>query len=175
MSTNLYVETAPRLDYNPETGELLWKYDGNMSKRWNNMHAGKRAGSKGKNGRNITIKSGVVVYCLAARRIAWLITYGELPEAVETIDGDPFNDAILNLKASTFGQGNKKAKLRSNNKTGIVGVSYNKDYGGYQAIVKCNGSAKGNSKCFNLLDDAEAWIKLKQIELGFDPDLHGRL
>jgi len=175
MSTNLYVETAPRLDYNPETGEFLWKYDPHMSSQWNTRFAEKRAGSKVDKGRKICIKREGVTYILMTRRLAWLITYGYLPEVVTPADGDQYNDAISNLRASTYAEGSKKSKISLRNKTGVIGVSYNKRDGKYQALVMCKGSTRGNSKYFDSLDKAESWVKLKQLELGFDPDLYGRL
>ena len=175
MSIQIYTEAAKRLDYDPETGALFWKYDNCMPKRWNTRYAGKQAGCKSKDCRKIKINHGDgIEYSLISRRIAWFITHGELPELVVTINGNPYDDSISNLRASTLIAEGKKAKMPSNNKTGVAGVCYLKSRGKYLATVKCNRSTKGNTKYFDTLVDAEAWVKQRRLELGFDPDLHGR-
>jgi len=175
MNVQIYTEAAQRLDYDPETGNLFWKYDDRMPSRWNTRYAGKQAGCKAKDYRKIKINHGDgVEYSLISRRIAWFIVYGSLPELVVTINGDPYDDSIANLRASTLIAEGKKAKRPSNNKTGVTGVCYLKSRGKYLAAVKFNRSTKGNTKYFDTLDAAESWVKQRRLELGFNASLHGR-
>jgi len=44
----------------------------------------------------------------------------------------------------------------------------------WEATVQVYGSSKGNTKRFKIKSDAEAWVKQRRLDLGFDPDLHGR-
>ena len=174
MTASLYVETAKRVEYDPETGIMIWKYDPSMSKRWNSMHAGKRAGSIGHAGRCIGITVAGADHKLLTRRLAYLISYGELPEFVGTKDGDNTNDSKLNLTEISILAIGRKRKKMSNNTSGHVGVYFDKLANKWRASVYVNGSNKGNSKSFDNEIAAELWVKQKRIELGFDSDLHGR-
>lgn len=175
MTAILYVEAAKRVTYDPETGVMLWKYDKHMSKSWNSKHAGKRAGSiANRRYRTITVEISGISHCIYTRRLAYFILHGELPELIGTIDGDSFNDSSSNLIALSRSDISKKSKRRLDNVTGVTGVQFSKHANKWLASVCANGSYVGNMKYFDNKEDAASWVKQKRIELGFNPDLHGR-
>lgn len=64
-----------------------------------------------------------VVY--RAHRLAWYMHYGEWPDAqIDHIDGRPANNAISNLRLASSSENNRNASLRSDNKSGVKGVSW---------------------------------------------------
>ncbi len=70
------------LDYNPETGEFVWKGRSRSMfrsdwawKQWNHRYAGKSAG-RGRKHVKITIFNNTY----SASRLAYLLTFGEWPE-----------------------------------------------------------------------------------------------
>lgn len=62
-----------------------------------------------------------------AHRLAWFMHYGYMPpNQIDHIDGDVSNNAMQNLRLATSTQNNRNASLRSDNKSGIRGVSWDK-------------------------------------------------
>ena len=59
MDIKLYERVAKRVEYNKETGEMLWKFDPAMPKNWNSRYAGKQAGCKGAGGRYIHVEAEI--------------------------------------------------------------------------------------------------------------------
>jgi len=124
------MELEEILDYNPQTGSLTWKV---------------RRGSKGA-GTIASYKNtkGYVGICIdrkhmKAHRVAWLMTYGELPNGdIDHIDGNPSNNKLDNLRDVSHSaniQNRKSATVK--NKTGFLGVVKRKNK--FAAHVHRNG------------------------------------
>lgn len=124
------------LDYNSETGIFLWK-----QRRGNQINPGDEAGhlivgNKGKPYRGIVIDR--VQYL--AHRLAWVYVHGIEPEGlIDHINGDGFDNRICNLRVVTDAQNRQNARLNSNNKSGVKGVSFNSSAGKWQAQIRANG------------------------------------
>jgi hypothetical protein len=91
-----------RIDYDPETGEMLWKPRAGIanSKSWNTRFAGKPAGTVATRGdgyqfRQIKIEGRM----LLAARVAWKIMRGTDPRGrLYHVNGDPLDNRYLNLR-----------------------------------------------------------------------------
>lgn len=104
------------LTYNPDTG-LFVRLKGPGSK------AGKpKEGAR--HGRGYRVL-GVMYATYLAHRLAWLYMTGEWPTSeVDHIDGDRTNNRWANLRAATTGENRRNTKLRSDNTSGVKGITW---------------------------------------------------
>jgi hypothetical protein len=123
------------LEYNATTGLFMWRVSA-----FHKRNRGKIAGSKKGNG-YVEIQINGRMH--KAHRLAWLVSFGELPPDLEIdhIDGDRSNNAIANLRLVTkaVNQQNQRSP-HARNKLGYLGVS--KNGSGYRAEIKVNGKKK---------------------------------
>ena len=171
------------LSYDPKTGRLFWKKrtpemfsseDGGRSahhtcKQWNSRFSGKEALVKNVHG----YKGGRINYSyVLAHRIIWKMVTGEEPNEVDHIDGDRSNNRWSNLR-DVSSQGNKRnAKLRSDNTSGVVGVTWHSTRKRWCAFIIIDG------KCVSLgtfreFEEAVAARKAAEIAHNFHAN-HGR-
>lgn len=125
------------LDYNPETGEFHWKVA--VARR---TRVGSLAGHVNKFSGYLQIRVGYSLYY--AHRLAWLLTYGEWPEGViDHADGNCLNNRVDNLRdVSQMVNTQNHQEANSNNKVGLLGVSFNKASGRFVARIWCDGKNK---------------------------------
>jgi len=136
--------------YNPETGKFYWKILGpemfmsltvNPRRRadeWNSKNGGKEAflcvNTSGYLKRNFW---GINI---PAHRAAWAIFYGEWPNSIiDHINGDRKDNRISNLRKATHTENSRNAKGRSNNTSGVTGVSWNKLAGKWSVNIGGGG------------------------------------
>jgi HNH endonuclease len=122
------------LDYNPETGLFTWKarprHHFNCDRgmwQWNGKYPGTPAGTKQKPNKNYDyerIKIHILGRTYPAHRVAWIITYGDIPDGmyIDHIDGDPKNNSISNLRLVTHSQNHRNRSMPPSNTSGAVGV-----------------------------------------------------
>jgi hypothetical protein len=127
------------LDYNPDTGEFVWKHrtenEGNFNARWE----GRVAGTKDRKG-YITIKIQGKKY--AAHRLAWLFTYCEWPvDQVDHINNIRDDNRICNLRQadSFINSQNQKRAQKDNVSSGLLGVSFHKPNKKWLARINYEG------------------------------------
>jgi hypothetical protein len=115
------------LDYNPVTGAITWHARTGSSiciKNWNQRFAGTVAGRLSTLGyREISVLS----QRYPASHLAWLYMTGEWPkDEIDHRDLNKDNNAFLNLREATRGQNVANTGIKSNNTSGLKGVSWHK-------------------------------------------------
>ena len=176
-------ELKELFDYNPETGELVWKSRGvemfpdeRACKSWNTKYAGKRAGRDSP--RNLR-RNGYSPRCLRLlgsgyleHRIIWMWWYGEQPpEEIDHKNRDARDNRIDNLREGH--DNHKNLSLAVNNKSGVSGVSWCKKMNKWRVRGKLDGVEHilGYFE-YEDLDLAAMEIMEWRAERGFDPK-HG--
>lgn len=170
------------LDYNPDTGEFLWKERpkhhfsqterGNIQKTWNTKWAGKVAGKFDKHGYRLI---GINNTFYFSHRLAWAMHYGEWPDdSIDHINGIPSDNRICNLRIATPAEQNKNLPRWSKNKSGVLGVSWYKPARRWR--VTCGDSSKSSSHIgsFKSFEEAVRARRKAEIERGYHPN-HGRI
>jgi len=103
------------LRYNPLTGEVIWRVNRGKSR------AGDKAGSVMAHG-YLQIELAQKKHLL--HRVCWLIHYGSWPcGVIDHINGNRSDNRIANLRSVTQLENSRNSSLRSDNKSGVVGVS----------------------------------------------------
>ena len=137
------------LDYNPETGEIIWRIWKNVRPEWNTRYANKIAGKKEKDSR-IRININRKLYL--AHRIAWLIMTGEWPvHEIDHRDLTPDNNKWNNLRQANQSQNNCNHPIRKDNVSGLKCVFWDKSRGKWVAQIKINKIRIKISNSFSIL------------------------
>lgn len=121
-----------RISYNPASGLFMWVVSAP------GIRAGKLAGSVTRHGYQV-IKLGRKPY--RAHRLAWFLSYGVWPHGeVDHIDGDPLNNRLHNLRVvdRAGNSQNQRRAHRDNKSCGLLGVTWNKQHGKWQAKLQAN-------------------------------------
>ena len=119
-----------------QNGNLIWKID-----RTRGVKAGDVAGSI--NGMGY-VSIGIQGKKYLAHRLIFLLHNGELPACIDHIDRNTQNNKIENLRAATHSQNQANTKSNSRNKSGAMGVSWEKRKKKWRAQLRVNG------KCIHL-------------------------
>ena len=144
------------LDYDPETGNLIW--------RWNigtHKTAGKVAGCLRANGyKEISVNRKRY----NAHRIVWLWHYGVFPaNGLDHINGDKSDNRIENLREATKIQNAQNRRTaRSDNKSGYLGVGVSRDK--WTAQIYLSGK-RLHIGCFDTPEAAHEAYLTKKREL----------
>jgi len=154
---------ATRLEYNPDTGVLMWKArtSGMFSagrrsaewscNNWNAKHAGKEAFTATSNiGYRIGLIDGIPY---VASRIIWKLVYGYDPIEVDHINRVKVDNRLCNLRDVGRSVNCRNRGLLRNNTSGVSGVYLERGSGLW--VVEVAGVRYGRRK-----DKAEA-IKLR--------------
>lgn len=134
-------EVRARIDYDPMTGALTWRVNGDRSPQWNGRYAGKPAIN------TLDKTNGYLVGRMSegkafAHRIAWVIYHGEWPDEVDHINGIRTDNRISNLRNVTKALNARNLSLSSRNKSGFKGVSWNQRCGCWQAHIRLDGKTR---------------------------------
>ena len=124
---------AERVIYDADAGSFVWRYAPHMNKDWNTKYAHKPCGQVCQGYLRIRIKIGTKA-SVAAHRLAWYIANGVAPlDEIDHIDGDGMNNRIANLREASSSVNKRNSRLRSDNTSGIAGVSWRKSEGKWAA------------------------------------------
>jgi hypothetical protein len=143
------------LDYDPENGIFKWNVDFKKNKK------GCIAGGLNPYG-YIHIIIGRKTYM--AHRLAWLYVHGKHPSAdIDHINCVKTDNRIVNLReASRYENLQNQKRAHSNNKSGLLGVYFDKSQGKFRSRIRVNGVAK-HVGLFDTKEEAhEAYIEAKR-------------
>lgn len=180
MITKSYLKEC--LSYDPETGVFIWKErpsyhfkTARAASVINSRQRGKVAGSVHK------AKPDAAPYLIIsisgvryrAHHLAWLYVFGAFPDyEIDHIDGNTLNNRILNIRDVTRPDNNKNRSLPTNNKSGVIGVSWDKRVSRWVAGIKISGK-RIFLGYFADLEDAALARKAAEEKYGFHRN-HGR-
>ena len=169
------------LDYDPDTGLLVWKarpledFDNSWRAAsrtfamWNKKYAGKEAftcvhssGYKTGNLEGISYRS---------HRLIWKLVTGEDPELIDHINGDRADNRFANLRSVDPVENARNMGMNSTNTSGHTGVFYRKDYGVWIAYIKVRGKSLNLGR-FSEKADAVAARAAAEKKFGFHEN-HG--
>lgn len=164
------------LSYDAETGHLFWRErnrrwfpNDRSHKVWNSRFAGKRAFTAAFTG----YPCGQLLSCFHfAHRVIWKLVHGEEPDTIDHINGDRSDNRLSNIRSVSHRQNMQNVPRKSNNTTGVVGVSIRGDTGRYTARIRV-GERYLSLGCFDTLEEAAAARRAASEKYGFHPN-HGR-
>ena len=145
------------LSYDPDTGLFTRKVN---AKRWK---AGTVTGSVMKTG---YIEIRCDKYRTTGHRLAFLYMTGRFPVTVDHIDHDPANNKWSNLRNVSHRDNMKNVRLRKDNVSGVVGVSWSKACQKWTARI-ATGSTFKHLGVFKSKDDAIQARKDAETEFNF--------
>ena len=148
--------------YNPETGEFT------RLRRTKNRLAGEIVGCIDKSTGYVRLGIGNKVY--HAHRLAWLYVKGYLPDKVDHIDGKRSNNIFSNLREVDSLGNSRNVGRRSDNTTGVTGVTFQR--GKYETSIWVEGKRIFLGYFTELADAAKA-RKIAERKYGFHEN-HGR-
>ncbi len=96
-------------------------------------------------------------------RIIFLWHHGYFPKELDHIDGNRSNHNIENLRPSTSSENNYNMGMRSDNTSGVKGVSWNKARRKWHAYVAIN-RRRVFSVYYDTLTQAEQAVKVARIK-----------
>lgn len=131
------TEARRIFDYDEVSGVLRWKRRDDRGHDWNMRFVGEEAGALSKAGyRYINILTKLHL----AHRLIWLwMTGDQLPPTIDHINGEKADNRWSNLRAATYAQNGANVGLRSTNKSGVKGVSWDRKKSAWVAMITVNG------------------------------------
>lgn len=165
VSTLTHTRLLELFNYDAETGNLIWR-----TLTSNSRKIGDVVGSVASNGRRYTKVDGENQM---VHRLVWFFNKGAWPRYnLAPIDGDYLNTRLENLVEQTPSETIKKGGLRSSNKTGIKGVSWDEIRQEYAVFAYLDGRSIFHSSHRKLEDAA---VAAKEAERGIIPTAEERL
>ncbi len=118
------------LSYNSATGLFMWRVKPHIHAY---IPQGSNAGWQMLNG---YIAIGLDGHQFYAHRLAWFFVHGVWPKQIDHINRDKSDNRLCNLREASFSENAVNRDLRSDNKSGTTGVSYDRNRQKWQVRVK---------------------------------------
>lgn len=166
------------LRYDPETGKLWWRArpremfsSGRLFAAWTVKYEGREAFiSLTSDGYR---KGQIDRITFRAHRVAWAIVHGAWPDGeIDHINGNPSDNRISNLRVVDAATNNRNLGRRSDNQTGVSGVSFHAKSGRWHARIREAGRFK-HLGSFTTKAEAVDARRVAEVEFGYHPN-HGR-
>lgn len=144
------------LDYSPETGEIRWRVN-----RGGTARADSVAGTPNGDGYRKIHIAGRRYF---VHRLVWVYVYGRWPvNQIDHINMDKDDNRIVNLREATNAEnhGNQR-KARTDNRTGLLGASWNKEAKKFHAQIQLDGKTKHLGYHRTAEEAHQAYIKAKR-------------
>ncbi len=174
-------ELCKLLDYNPETGSLIWRarsrdcFDGPWATRamkiWNKRYAGAQAFTAMMPQGHLQGRIRDVGYL--AHRIIWKMVTGRDPVGVDHINGVPNDNRWCNLREANHFVNGRNYGLGKHNTSGTTGVSFSKEMKRWHAYIQDGNSKRVDLGYFHLLEDAAAARREAEVRFGYHAN-HGK-
>lgn len=170
-----------RLFYDPDTGIFRWREVGveffatkNSWSSWNSRFSGKTAGKLRDDGYlSVRLKYLNTSKTYLLHRVALKMFYGKDPEGfVDHINGNRQDNRIENLRVVSRSENQRNQKKRTNNTTGVLGVSWSKHANAWLARITYDGKQK-NLGYYKDFDDAVRVRMAAEIKHNYHKN-HGR-
>lgn len=121
-------------DFNPERGELVWRYRSDRAANWNARYPGTVAGAKDAKG---YIHIAIDRRFYAAHRLIWMFAFGAEPDGeVDHRNGNRSDNRVANLRVVTRSQNRQNSAARGPWPKGVY--LYRRD-GSFRAQIKQGG------------------------------------
>ena len=144
------------LHYDPDTGRFAWRLG-----RFGTRGAGGRAGYADPRGYRKICVEGRQYW---EHRLVWLYVNGMWPsDQIDHVNGIKGDNRIANLREATVSEnGSNQRQARSDNKTGLLGVSWNKQHKKFVAKIDLAGK-RSNLGYFPTAEEGHAaYLKAKR-------------
>ena len=145
-------------DYDPETGNLIWKV--NLRGRFAKI--GKIAGGPHCNGyRNLCVDQ----YRVLVHRMVWLYHHGFIPpNEIDHINGIKADNRIENLRLATRTENLQNTKKARSKHTNLIGVGYCKRDNVFVSSIRADGK-RIHLGTFKTAEEAHTAYVVKKKEL----------
>lgn len=134
------------LDYDPETGVLVWRHrplhhfvDARSAASWNTRFANRPVRKRMRGYVVVVITVGDKPTYSSGHRVAWAMTTGEWPEfEIDHKNLNRSDNRFENLRPATHQQNQWNKGVQSNNKSGFKGVHQHTQNGTWVAQIAIN-------------------------------------
>lgn len=173
----LLERLARAVSYDPLTGVITWlprSIKEPDSVRWNSRYANKEAGTLEENGYvRIVFQVNGKKHKFRSHRLAWFISTGEPPQGeIDHINQIKTDNRISNLRDVSKSLNQRNSARKSNNTSGITGVTWHRQTGKWCAQANINGKHH-HLGLFEEITAAETAARKFRLANGFT-ETHGR-
>lgn len=137
-----------RLDY--VDGKLFWK----IPPKNHPSLLGKEAGSIDSHGYKQIHHAGKNIF---THHIVWLMFNNDMPEQIDHIDRNRFNNNIENLRPATNTTNQHNTGIRKDNTSGHTGITFKKETNKWNVRIQTNGKRQNIGTYNNLTEAINAY------------------